>query len=128
MDFSIPSELLAVRDTVRRFVQRELVPLERTYLDGMPYEEELRWRQRVRDMGLFMMHTPEEHGGSGINMLGMALVFEETAKTTMAADFLLGIDQPDPVGGRVGADREDPDHLDATEPLADALDPVYHQA
>jgi acyl-CoA dehydrogenase len=97
MDFTIPSELIAVRDTVRRFVQRELVPLERQYPDGMPYEEELRWRKRVRDMGLFMMHTPEEYGGSGINMLGMALVFEETAKTTMAADFLLGIDQPDPV-------------------------------
>jgi alkylation response protein AidB-like acyl-CoA dehydrogenase len=97
MDFTIPSELVAVRDTVRRFVQRELVPLERQYPDGMPYEEELRWRKRVRDMGLFMMHTPEKYGGSGINMLGMALVFEETARTTLAADFLLGIDQPDPV-------------------------------
>ncbi len=97
MESAIPEELRAIQATVRRFVQNELVPLERRHPDGMPYEEEMHWRQRARDIGLFMMHVPPERGGSGVNTLGMALVFEETAKTTMAADFILGIDQPDPV-------------------------------
>jgi alkylation response protein AidB-like acyl-CoA dehydrogenase len=96
MGFAIPEELRAVQATVRRFVQSELVPLEHRYPDGMLYEEEMRWRQRAREIGLFMMHVPPDYGGSGINTLGMALIFEETAKTTMAADFILGIDQPDP--------------------------------
>jgi alkylation response protein AidB-like acyl-CoA dehydrogenase len=97
MDFTIPSELLAVQETVRRFVQRELVPREGSYPDGMPYEEELAWRAWARAQGLFMMHVPETHGGSGVNTLGMALVYQETAKTTLNADFFLGIDQPNPV-------------------------------
>jgi acyl-CoA dehydrogenase len=63
----------------------------------MPYEEELGWRRRARELGLFMMHVPESHGGSGINTLGMALVYQETAQTTLNADFFLGIDQPNPV-------------------------------
>jgi alkylation response protein AidB-like acyl-CoA dehydrogenase len=97
MDFSIPEELRAVQETVRRFVQRELVPLERRYPDGMPYEEELAWRRWARENGLFMMHAPEAYGGGGVNTLGMALVYQETAKTTLNADFFLGIDQPNPV-------------------------------
>lgn len=97
MDFSIPEELRAVQETVRRFVQRELVPLEPAYPDGMPYDEELAWRRRAREHGLFMMHVPEAYGGSGISTLGMALVYQETAKTTLNADFFLGIDQPNPV-------------------------------
>jgi alkylation response protein AidB-like acyl-CoA dehydrogenase len=97
MDFTIPEELRAVQETVRRFVQRELVPIEQDYPDGMPYEEELGWRSRARELGLFMMHVPESHGGSGINTLGMALVYQETAQTTLNADFFLGIDQPNPV-------------------------------
>lgn len=96
MDFTIPEETRLVQQTVRRFVQDELVPLENVYADGMPYEEELGWRQRTREMGLFMMHVPAEYGGGGVDTLGMALVFEETAKTTMGADFILGIDQPSP--------------------------------
>ncbi|HEV7268225.1 MAG TPA: acyl-CoA dehydrogenase family protein [Falsiroseomonas sp.] len=97
MDFTIPEELRAVQETVRRFVQRELVPIEQDYPDGMPYDEELAWRKRARELGLFMMHVPESYGGSGINTLGMALVYQETAQTTLNADFFLGIDQPNPV-------------------------------
>ena len=96
MDFTIPEELRLVQQTVRRLVQEEMVPLENVYTEGMPYEEELRWRKRAREMGLFMMHVPEEYGGGGVDTLGMALVFEEVAKTTLGADFILGIDQPNP--------------------------------
>jgi acyl-CoA dehydrogenase len=97
VDFTIPEELRLVQHTVRRFVQEEMAPLENVYEEGMPYEEELRWRKRAREMGLFMMHVPVEHGGGGVNTLGMALVYEEVEKTTLGADFILGIDQPDPV-------------------------------
>ena len=32
MDFTLPEELMMVRDTVREFVQNELVPIERDVL------------------------------------------------------------------------------------------------
>ena len=31
MDFNLPEELQILRDTVRRFVDKELIPLEREY-------------------------------------------------------------------------------------------------
>lgn len=97
MDFTFPEEMLLVRDSVRRFVQTELVPLEKVHRDGMPYEEEMKWRKRARDLGFFMMHVPVEYGGSGLGALAMALVLQETNKTVMPADFIMGIDHTEPV-------------------------------
>ncbi|MBI4504967.1 MAG: acyl-CoA dehydrogenase family protein [Chloroflexi bacterium] len=106
MEFTMPEELRLLQQTVRRFVQEEIVPLERTHPDGMVYEEEQRWRAKTRDMGLFMMHAPVEYGGGGVNTLGMALVYEETAKTVLSAEFLFGIDQPNPAALFATATRE----------------------
>ena len=51
MDFNLPEEIQILRDTVRRFVDKELIPLERVYrhdsegpmpehlLDGFSAEE-----------------------------------------------------------------------------------------
>ncbi|MBI3964088.1 MAG: acyl-CoA dehydrogenase family protein [Chloroflexi bacterium] len=96
MDFTIPEELRLLQQTVRRFIQDELVPLEQTHQGGLSVEEEARFRRQTRDMGLFMMHVPEEYGGGGVGTLGMALVYEQTSKTILSAEYLLGIDQPNP--------------------------------
>ena len=94
MDFTIPDDLRMLQQTVRRFVQEELVPRERELQEELPSDEQQKLKQMAKDMGLFMMHVPTEYGGGGVETLGMALVLEETAKTIVESEYLLGIDQP----------------------------------
>lgn len=94
MDFTIPDDLRMLQQTVRRFVQEELVPLERELKEELAPEEQMRLRKIAMDAGLFMMHVPTEYGGGGVDTLGMALVLEETAKTIVEGEYILGIDQP----------------------------------
>jgi acyl-CoA dehydrogenase len=94
MDFTIPEDARMLQQTVRRFVQEELVPLERGLGEELPRAEQQRLMQLAKDTGLFMMHVPTEYGGGGVDTLGMALVLEETAKTIVESEYLLGIDQP----------------------------------
>lgn len=93
MDFTISEEHRMLSQTVRRFVQEELIPLERSGHE-LPAEVQQALRKRTQEMGLFMMHVPTEFGGGGVDTVGMCLVLEETAQTAVEADYLFGIDQP----------------------------------
>jgi acyl-CoA dehydrogenase len=93
MDFTIPEEHRMLAQTVRRFVQDELIPLERQGGE-LPSDLQQSLRKRTQDMGLFMMHVPTEYGGGGVDTVGMCLVLEETAQTAVEADYIFGIDQP----------------------------------
>jgi acyl-CoA dehydrogenase len=42
MDFAVAHELRMLRDTVRRFVQQELMPLEREYAEAPDIPDALR--------------------------------------------------------------------------------------
>jgi acyl-CoA dehydrogenase len=55
-----------LRETIRRFVQDRLVPLETDVarLDRIPDET----RQEMRELGLFGLSIPQEYGGLGLNM------------------------------------------------------------
>jgi butyryl-CoA dehydrogenase len=74
VDESVRSEII---ETVRKFVQREVVPvapgLERT--DSFP-DEIVR---QMRDMGLFGITIPESYGGLGLDLLTYIGVIEELA-------------------------------------------------
>jgi butyryl-CoA dehydrogenase len=74
VDETVRSEII---ETVRKFVQREVVPvapgLERT--DSFP-DEIVR---QMRDMGLFGITIPESHGGLGLDLLTYVGVIEELA-------------------------------------------------
>lgn len=93
MNFAISDEQRMLVQTVRRFVQDELIPLERSGSE-LPRELQQQLRRRTQEMGLFMMHVPPEFGGGGIDTVGMCLVLEETAQTAVEADYIFGIDQP----------------------------------
>ncbi len=97
MDFSLPEELVMVRDTVREFVQNELLPLERDVLvrdkggtrgAPIPREKQARLRKLAVEQGLWAMTVPESLGGGGLNTLGACLVAEELGKTFV--DFSFG--------------------------------------
>jgi (R)-benzylsuccinyl-CoA dehydrogenase len=88
MDFSLSDDVRMIRDTVRRFVKEELIPLEplvirREAERGMgdapllSPDVEQRLKDRSREMGLWGIDVPEEFGGQGLGALIKCVVMEE---------------------------------------------------
>lgn len=82
MNFAIDHELLMLRDSVRRFVQEELIPLEAQYANepDIPDDVRARLQDRAKALGFWAFDLPEAHGGGGVGYLGMCLVYEELGK------------------------------------------------
>jgi acyl-CoA dehydrogenase len=83
MDFDLPEELRMLKKTVGDFVDRELIPIERTTMDGPEMRPEIRetLERKAKDLGLWLLEVPVEHGGQGLGLLGMVVVWEELART-----------------------------------------------
>src|SRR5246127_4593784 len=83
MDFELPEELHQFKQSLRRFVEKGLIPGERDTLD----EEELKphYRERfiagAKSLGIWMMEVPEEYGGAGLSLLARTIVTEELSRT-----------------------------------------------
>lgn len=83
MDFELPEELRILRQTLRNFVDRELIPIEMGSMDGPALKPEVRamLEQKAKALGLWMLDVPVEYGGCGLNHLGMAVVVQELGRT-----------------------------------------------
>jgi acyl-CoA dehydrogenase len=86
--WELPEELQQLRDTVRRFMVSEVKPIE----DKLEHDavrcapEDLKVLQaKAQKLGLWMLRTPAEYGGAGLNLLGQTIVAEEAAKCRMGA-------------------------------------------
>src|ERR1043166_4741330 len=66
MDFNLPEELQMLQQTVRQFVDKELIPIEMQSKDGVELKPEVKERlsKKTREMGLWMLDVPEEYGGA----------------------------------------------------------------
>ncbi|MGB9108951.1 MAG: acyl-CoA dehydrogenase family protein, partial [Telluria sp.] len=84
---SLPEELLQFRDSIRRFVDRELIPLEHAVgANGMlPPEQAAALRERAQQAGFWLMDVPEEFGGQGLPLLALAVFWEEVGRSTAAS-------------------------------------------
>lgn len=82
MDFELPRELKMLQTLVRRFVDQELMPLEPKVGDGEELPPELLkpLQQKTKDLGLWLIDVPKEHGGQGLSLLARCVVYEEVAK------------------------------------------------
>lgn len=83
MDFELPEELRLLKRTVRDFVDRELIPIEMTAMDGPDLKPEVlaTLEAKAKELGLWMFSVPEQYGGCGLDHLGMVVVWEELART-----------------------------------------------
>lgn len=85
MDFALSEEVLMIRDAVRQFVTRELLPLEQehNYEEyNLPEERRAELREKVKDAGLWGMFVPHEYGGpEDIGFLAQTAVQEEVFAT-----------------------------------------------
>ena len=79
MDFNLPEELQMLKDTVRKFVDKELIPVEMHTIENMELKPDIRERleKKTKEMGLWMFDVPEEYGGGGLGSLAQVLVWEE---------------------------------------------------
>jgi len=84
---SLPEEILAFRSSIRRFVDKELIPLEHDLgPDGLLEEGKAQaLRDRARAAGFWLMDVPEEIGGQGLSLLPLAVFWEEVGRSTVAS-------------------------------------------
>jgi acyl-CoA dehydrogenase len=84
MDFELPEELRLLKENIRRFVDRELIPLEREVVNDIKLQKELpqRLRDKVEGLGLWLYDVPEEFGGLGLGMMAKVVVWSEVSRTT----------------------------------------------
>ena len=83
MDFDLPSELVMLKETVARFVNEELIPIEMESMDGPDLKPDVRARleRQAKELGFWLPDVPEEYGGQGLSLLGMAVIWEQLART-----------------------------------------------
>jgi acyl-CoA dehydrogenase len=83
MNFELPEELRMLKESVRKFVDRELIPIERTSCDGHKLKPEVRLHleTKARDLGLANYDVPQEYGGLGLGLLAKAVVWAEMARS-----------------------------------------------
>lgn len=94
---SLPPEIAALHERLRRFLEDEVLPAERS--EGVRDEAQVRpalrtWaRSRSAELGLYRLAQPVELGGGGLGPLGLAALHEEIARSQCVLhDCILGGD------------------------------------
>ena len=78
MDFQLPEDLIALRNTVREFCETEVKPFAREWDETEEFPKKT--VEKIGELGLLGMGVPEEYGGVGLSALGIATVIEEIAR------------------------------------------------
>jgi acyl-CoA dehydrogenase len=91
MDFNLPEEAAMIRDMMRRFVQKEAIPLEMKLFSqaaaspegriALPDDARQDLNRKVRQMGLWGVTLPATIGGGGLDALSACLIDEELGYT-----------------------------------------------
>jgi alkylation response protein AidB-like acyl-CoA dehydrogenase len=88
VDFSLTDEERQIRDTVRAFIEREVMPLEPDVLrsersggPGLPLETLRELQAKARRAGFWGVNTPEEYGGMNLGAVMSAILSMETGRT-----------------------------------------------
>lgn len=94
MDFSLSPEELQIRDTIRTFVEREIMPLEPEVLrneraggPGLDPSVLRDLRLKAKRMGFWGINTPEEYGGAALGPVMSAIITMEMGRTFVPFSF-----------------------------------------
>ena len=77
-----------LQETARRFMERVVLPEEaKLEHDAITLPDDVlqKVQAQAREIGLWYVQTPAEHGGAGLSLLAQCLVAEEAAKCKMGA-------------------------------------------
>ena len=83
MEFELSEEHRMLRDTMCRFVDDELIPVEMESRDGVTLKPEYREKflARAKQLGIWKMEVPEEFGGVGADLISLVIVWEQLGRT-----------------------------------------------
>lgn len=83
MNFELPEELRMLKETVRKFVDKELIPVERQAREGhrLKPEIEAQFRTKAKALGLENYDVPQAYGGLGLGLLARAVVWAELGRS-----------------------------------------------
>lgn len=97
MDLELPADIQMLQQTIRKFVDRELIPIEVKARDGGALKLEYRapLEKKARELGLWLLDAPAEVGGQGLSLLALAVVWQELARTIALPPRGPGIFGPD---------------------------------
>jgi hypothetical protein len=115
MDFDLSPELDELQATVRKLAQERVAPRAREIDTSEQYPEDL--FELFVETGLTSLCIPEEYGGSGAGILGLAIAIEEIAKYSNAAALMLLLTRL-PTGPVLIAGNEEQKHTYLT-PIAE---------
>jgi alkylation response protein AidB-like acyl-CoA dehydrogenase len=94
MDLTLTEEEHEIREWVRTFVTKELMPLEPQVLErerngerGITLDEVKALQDKARESGFFGIQTPEEYGGMGLGAVMNALIETELGRTFVPFKF-----------------------------------------
>jgi butyryl-CoA dehydrogenase len=89
MDFSLSSDQILIRDTVRQFMETEMRPILREYEREEKFPaEQLR---KLGELGCCGMLVPEEWGGAGTDTVSYVLMLEEVARVDASTAVALSV-------------------------------------
>jgi acyl-CoA dehydrogenase len=94
MDLTLSDEEREIRDWVRTFVRKEIMPLEpevlareRRHEPGITRDELKALQDKAKQSGFFGVHTPVEYGGMGLGAVMSALIEVELGRSFVQFKF-----------------------------------------
>jgi acyl-CoA dehydrogenase len=93
--FELPEEHRMLQDLVAKFIERDVMPLEKATLEremsgrpsGLPPEDEAKLLATCKELGLWGLDVPEEYGGANLPYAALVGVYEEQARTCVPFTF-----------------------------------------
>ncbi len=89
IDFTIPPHLADLLERIRTYIAEDVFPAELEIADPADvlasWDVVERLRERARERGIYTPHLPEEYGGLGVGVLGMALISQECGVSGLAS-------------------------------------------
>jgi acyl-CoA dehydrogenase len=83
LNFELPEELQMLKESVRKFVDKELIPIERQARIGHKLKPEVRadLEAKAKALGLWGYDVPCEYGGLGLGLIAKVTVWSELARS-----------------------------------------------
>ncbi len=98
MDCTLPPDVRKWKESMRRFVERELVPREHTlppFANTLPEEVTAGIVAQLKSEGLWGLAVPREYGGAGLGLVALCALREALGHTTLwSLARLLGTEPP----------------------------------
>jgi len=89
IDFTIPPDLADLLGRIRSYIEEDVFPAEREIVDRTDiltsWDVVERLRDKARERGIYTPHMPEDYGGLGVGVLGMALINQECGVSGLAS-------------------------------------------